>query len=308
MEVEGRGAEPGETHSFHRSWAPQRADGTQETRGCTHPFLRIPRFNLSQPGAACKPSTRCAAGPAPSLRRTERGEAARSRGWRPKTGGQRTLSVRSRGRTPGLRLEAHLSQAGTGSEGVQTCWWWACPQSAGKRSLRSTDRICGQWLENPVLFCRSRRGGPEVQLCWPRSGLLVQVGTATALSHMWDHMQMAVIGGASPTAPVQGPQSCCSPAEGPACGSLPGTGIQPRLLKDSSHPAVHQPATRLSGFGETDHTGPQKHVHKVKKPRIYSCCLQALPTGSGRIIRTSQQPGLQLGCVTTSGMLEYSSD
>lgn len=97
---------------------------------------------------------------------------------------------------------------------------------------------------------------------------------------------------ARPTTPAQGPQSGCSPASGPACGSLPGTGIQPGRTVSGKR------ITRVPRHMQTEWRDCTSTL----------AAFQLLPPGSGRIRRTSKQPGFQLGCVTTSGMLEYSSD
>lgn len=55
-----------------------------------------------------------------------------------------------------------------------------------------------------------------------------------------------------------------------------------------------QPTTRLNCSREVRGVGPQTHVNKMEKLQIYSCCLRNLPPSSGRIRRTSKQPGFQL--------------
>lgn len=66
------------------------------------------------------------------------------------------------------------------------------------------------------------------------------------------------------------------------------------LIKPQSHSAVHMLATWLNYFRETSYMSPQAHVNKMKKFQIYSCCLRILSPSSGRIKRTSKQPGFQL--------------
>lgn len=53
-------------------------------------------------------------------------------------------------------------------------------------------------------------------------------------------------------------------------------------------------ATRQNCFREVNYMAPQTRVNKMKKFLIYSCCLRILPPSSGRIKRTSKQPGFQL--------------
>lgn len=77
---------------------------------------------------------------------------------------------------------------------------------------------------------------------------------------------------------------------------LPATVSSSHLTAPGEAPdaAVHRPATRLNQFRETTYTSPQTHVNKMKKFQTYSCCLQIPSPSSGRIKRTSKQPGSQL--------------
>lgn len=104
-----------------------------------------------------------------------------------------------------------------------------------------------------------------------------------------------------------GPQCCCTDSARPPA-LCQGLASHSSLTKSRPHPAVHQPATRLTCSREMRYMGPQTHVNTMKRLQICSCCLQILSPSSARIKRTSKQPGFQLSCVTTPGMLEYSSD